>query len=119
MNDKSLPATVCKALLAALLCLGLTSPAPAAEPQALTRSDQPQTVSDEGDRELVVEGPFGLAWQSAGGRFSIEATAEGADRPAAVSATQGKGQGRIKLHGQQRYQVSINADGPWALTVTW
>src|SRR3546814_5598801 len=71
-------------LLAGLLCLGLGlglalawGSAQGAETTTLLRSDAPQTLSGDGDRVLIVEGPFGLAWQSAGGRFSIQATAEG------------------------------------------
>jgi hypothetical protein len=105
-------------LLAGLLCLGLAV-AQAADVVTLARADKPQTVSGDGDRELIVEGPFGLAWQSAGGRFSVQATAEGADKPSAATATEGKGQGRLKLRGEQRYRISIAASGPWTLTVTW
>ena len=148
MTDRGLAAFVrCRALprlLAGLLCLGLpwlglpwlavVTPAPAADAVTLARSDQPQTISGDGDQELIVEGPFGLAWQSAGGRFSIKAAAEGdaqqggsgatvllgpVDKVAAAASTEGKGQGRLKLRGQQRYRVSIAASGPWTLTVTW
>ena len=105
-------------LLAGLLCLGLAV-AQAADVVTLARADKPQTVSGDGDRELIVEGPFGLAWQSAGGRFSVQATAEGADKPSAATATEGKGQGRLKLRGEQRYRISIAASGPWTVTVTW
>ena len=109
-------------LLAGLLCLGLPRlgmVAQAADVVTLARADKPQTVSGDGDRELIVEGPFGLAWHSAGGRFSVQATAEGADKPSAATATEGKGQGRLKLRGEQRYRISIAASGPWTLTVTW
>jgi hypothetical protein len=106
-------------LLTLLFCLAASSLALAVEPTTLARSDQPQTLSGEGEREFLVEGPFSLAWQSAGGHFAVEATAEGAARPSAASATQGKGQGRLKLRGAQRYRIAIAADGPWTVTVSW
>lgn len=106
-------------LAAGLLCLGLAGTASAVDPSVLTRSQTPHTLSGEGNRELVVEGPFDLDWRSAGERFSIEATAEGADKPAAASATQGKGRGRLRLRGEQRYRLTIAADGAWTLTITW
>ncbi|HMA13200.1 MAG TPA: hypothetical protein VKP12_00345 [Kiloniellaceae bacterium] len=106
-------------LAAGLLGLGLAGTVAAAEPPVLARSAAPHTLSGEGGRELIVEGPFDLDWRSAGGRFSVEATAEGADRPAAASATQGKGQGRLRLRGEQRYRLAIEADGAWTLTITW
>jgi hypothetical protein len=143
MTDRGLAAFVRRRalprLLAGLLCLGLpclavVAPAPAADAVTLARSDQPQTISGDGDQELIVDGPFGLAWQTAGGRFSIRAAAEGeaqqggsgatvllgpVDKATAAASTEGKGQGRLKLDGQQRYRVSIAASGPWTLTVTW
>ena len=105
--------------LALLLCLAAASAAAAAEPVTLKRSDQPQTLSGDGDRRFFIEGPFSLGWQSAGGRFSVEATAEGAARPSAASATQGKGQGQLKLRDERRYRVVIAADGPWTVTLSW
>src|SRR3546814_15679918 len=55
-------------LLAGLLCLGLGlglalawGSAQGAETTTLLRSDAPQTLSGDGDRVLIVEGPFGLA----------------------------------------------------------
>lgn len=105
-------------LLAMLLCLIAPSAAMATGPIPLAPSDQPQTLSGEGDSEFLIEGPFSLAWQSAGGRFAVEATAEGADKPAAASATQGQGQGRLKLRGEQHYRVAITADGAWSVTIS-
>lgn len=139
MIDRSLhPFATARRLRAGLLCLGLALAAGAAqgaETTTLVHSDAPQTLSGAGDRVLIVEGPFGLAWQSAGGRFSIQATAEGATapppgsgatvllgpsgKPEAAAATEGKAEGRLKLRGEQRYRVSIVASGPWELTVTW
>jgi len=106
-------------MAAGLLCLGLGGAAAAAEPPVLARSVAPHTLSGEGDQELIIEGPFDLDWRSAGGRFSVEATAEGADKPAAASATQGKGQGRLRLRGEQRYRLVIAADGAWTVTIGW
>lgn len=110
-------------LAAAALCLGLagvgTGAVRAAEPPVLVRSEAPHTLSGEGNREIVVEGPFDLDWRSAGGRFSIAATAEGAEKPSAASATQGKGQGRLRLRDEQHYRLVIQADGSWTVTITW
>src|SRR3546814_10905365 len=87
-----------------------------ADGEVLTPSETPRALSGDGDEAFVVEGPFSLAWQNAGGRFAVEATAEGADKPAAASSTQGNGSGRRKLRGEQRYRVTIAADGPWTIT---
>jgi hypothetical protein len=122
MSEPDLHAAVRKLLsrmTAGLLCLALGGAAAAAEPPVLARSSAPHTLSGEGDREIVVEGPFDLDWRSAGGRFSVQATAEGADKPTAASATQGKGQGRLRLRGEQRYRLVIAADGAWTVTIDW
>ncbi len=102
-----------------LLVFSPLSPLQAAEPQTLSRSDTPQTLEGEGDRMLVIEGPFRLAWHTPGGRFALEAKAEGADKPSAAGATTGQGNGRIGVRGHQRYNVAITASGPWRVTVTW
>lgn len=110
------------ALAAALLLLAtppLAAPLRAAEPETLARSETPQTLEGEGDRMLLVEGPFRLKWRTPGGSFAIEATAEGADRPSAAGSTSGKGNGGIGLRGDKRYRVAITASGPWRVTVTW
>src|SRR3546814_5059824 len=97
MTDRSRPlfATRRRAprLLAGLLCLGLGlglalawGSAQGAETTTLLRSDAPQTLSGDGDRVLIVEGPFGLAWQSAGGRFSIQATARAEEHTSALQS---------------------------------
>lgn len=104
-------------LLTLLLCLAMPGGSRAAD--AVARSDQPQTLTGTGDRELIIEGPFSLAWQSAGGRFAVSATQVGSDKPSAASSTQGKGQGRIKLRGAERYRVAIAAEGDWTLTLSW
>jgi hypothetical protein len=101
--------------LAAVLAL----PAQAAEPGTLSRSDTPQTLEGEGDRVLLVEGPFSLRWRTPGGRFAIKATAEGAEKPTAAGSTTGKGNGGIGVRGEKRYRVAITASGPWRVTVTW
>ncbi|HEY9538046.1 MAG TPA: hypothetical protein VIS03_10695 [Kiloniellaceae bacterium] len=105
-------------LLASLLWLGVAGPATGADGEVLTPSETPRALSGDGDEAFVVEGPFSLAWQNAGGRFAVEATAEGADKPAAASSTQGNGSGRLKLRGEQRYRVTIAADGPWTITLS-
>src|SRR3546814_6983458 len=71
-------------LLASLLWLGVAGPATGADGEVLTPSETPRALSGDGDEAFVVEGPFSLAWQNAGGRFAVEATAEGADKPAAA-----------------------------------
>lgn len=122
MSEPGLHAAARKLLArmaAGLLCLGLGGAAAAADPPVLARSEAPHTLSGEGDQELIIEGPFDLDWRSAGGRFSVEATAEGADKPSAASATQGKGQGRLRLRGEQRYRLVIAADGAWTVTIGW
>jgi len=104
-------------LLTLLLCLATPDGSRAAD--TVARSDHPQTLAGTGDREFVIEGPFSLAWQSSSGRFAVSARQEGSDRPSAASSTQGKGQGRIKLRGAERYRVTIAADGAWTLTLSW
>src|SRR3546814_1813198 len=74
-------------LLASLLWLGVAGPATGADGEVLTPSETPRALSGDGDEAFVVEGPFSLAWQNAGGRFAVEARAEGADKPAAARST--------------------------------
>lgn len=105
------------ALGAVLLLLAL--PLQAAEPETLSRSGTPQTLEGDGDRVLLVEGPFRLTWRTPGGSFTIEATAEGAEKPSAAGSTTGKGNGGIGVRGEKRYRVAITASGPWTVTVSW
>src|SRR3546814_323276 len=55
-------------LLASLLWLGVAGPATGADGEVLTPSETPRALSGDGDEAFVVEGPFSLAWQNAGGR---------------------------------------------------
>ncbi|GAB4353125.1 MAG: hypothetical protein Kow00114_02170 [Kiloniellaceae bacterium] len=113
-------------LAAGLLLAGLAvAPALAEDAMNVTRSAEPQTITGEGDKTLLIEGPFGIEWQSAG-RIGVTAAP---DRPGqaqgggpAVMSGPGAGgmaKGAMKLSGQQRYRVSIMAGGPWEVTVSW
>src|SRR3546814_11267986 len=81
-------------LLASLLWLGVAGPATGADGEVLTPSETPRALSGDGDEAFVVEGPFSLAWQNAGGRFAVEAPAEGADNPAAAKIGRATCRGR-------------------------
>lgn len=118
------------ALAAALLLLA--APLQAAEPETLARSETPRILEGEGDRELLVEGPFSLEWRTAAGSFAVNVTSaeapageggatvlSGTVTTAAAGATTGQGNGRIKMGGAKRYRVAITASGPWSVTVTW
>lgn len=97
----------------------------------VTRSQGPQTISGAGDKSLLIDGPFGIEWQSAG-RIGVSAAPDTPGKaqsggPAVLSgppkaAADGStpmAKGRMKLSGQQRYRVSIMASGPWEVTVSW
>ncbi len=114
------------------LAVLLVLPAQAAEPETLARSETPQTLEGEGDRMLLVEGPFSLEWRTAAGSFAVKVTAveapageggatvlSGTATTAAAGATTGQGNGRIKVGGAKRYSVAITASGPWSVTVSW
>lgn len=109
---------------------------PAAGQDVLSRSHTPRTIDGEGDRTLLVEGPFSLAWETGGDSFAVSVVAAGQeapagsgatvlsgsaadDGPAAGGATTGRGNGRIGVGGAERYRVAITASGPWQMTVTW
>lgn len=109
---------------------------PAAGQETLSRSETPRIIEGEGDRSLLVEGPFSLTWQTGGGSFAVSVVAAGQqassgggatvlsgpaadDGSAAGGATTGKGSGRIQVGGAERYNVVITASGPWQVTVSW
>lgn len=113
-------------LVAALLLAGLAvTPALAEDAMAVARSEAPQTITGEGDRTLLIEGPFGIEWQSAG-RIGVSAAPDKPGQtqgggPAVLSGAgaDGMSKGRMNLSGEQRYRVSITASGPWQATVSW
>ena len=108
-------------LLSLLVLLALPAPAAdAAASRTIARSEAPQTISGAGDMELLVEGPFGLKWEAAGGPFAIKAITEGPPaKPVAGASTLGKAHGAFRARADGRYKVSIMATGPWSVTITW
>jgi uncharacterized lipoprotein len=118
-------------VLGALVGLSAAPPASAEDAMTIARSQTPQTISGEGDKILLVEGPFGIAWQSAG-RIGVRAAPDvpgqtqsggpavlSGPPKAAADGSGGMAKGSMKLSGQQRYRVSIQASGPWEVTVSW
>jgi hypothetical protein len=113
-------------LLAGLLFTGLAgAPAVAEDMMNVERTAAPQTIAGEGNKTLLIEGPFGIAWQSQG-KIGVSAApdtpgqAQGGG-PAVMSGPgkDGMAKGRMKLGNPQRYKVAITASGPWEVTVTW
>jgi len=113
-------------LAAGLLLAGsAVPPALAGDAMTVARSEAPQTIAGEGDRTLLIDGPFGIEWQSAG-RIGVSAAPDKPGQaqsggPAVLSGAgaDGMSKGRLKLSGQQRYRVAITASGPWEVTVSW
>ena len=113
-------------LVAAFLLAGLAvPPALAEDATTVARSEAPQTITGEGTRTLLIDGPFGIEWQSAG-RIGVSAAPDQPGQaqsggPAVLSGAgaDGMSKGRMKLSDQQRYRVSITASGPWEVTVSW
>ena len=119
-----------RAVLALGCVLGLAAFALAVRPAlgddalAVERSDTPRTLSGEGSKILLIDGPFGIAWQSQG-KIGVSAAPDTGQQqnggPAILSGpgADGLAKGRMKLNDPKRYRVSITASGPWEVTVTW